>query len=460
MIFSIPLTVIKTPGGFIGMSAVLGLGAALLAPAATGILSESLPDGKFKNGAFAALGAGQPLGFINGLIIGGIFASQQYAIYAIAAGAAGIFAMIAFVSLPRDGEQLQINGRIIASQDNTSRPAASLLSFDWAGAALSTAGIVLLTLGLAFAGNQNGGWKSVPVLICLPVSIIMIAIFFIWESHKQRQSSSYEEGQAQQSLKAPLIPPSVWRAPRFLATLGVVFFAWVSFNALSYFCTLMYQEIQRTSPIQTSIRFLPMVGSGLALNVAGGILVARINAVWLFLAGCIGGAASAALYATLNPNWPYFEALFWVMTLTVAPDVFFPAAQLFACQTVGPRRAALAGSLFSVTVRLATSIGLALTSSIATTVTNHYSTSMSKSDALLQGYRAAGWFCFSSSCLAAILALVYLRDAGVVGKREQISETNGDSQSHISMNDLAVPELDHSSQVHKRDQNGDTDKRA
>lgn len=220
----------------------------------------------------------------------------------------------------------------------------------------------------------------------------------------------------------------------------------------------MYQEIQHTSPIQTSIRFLPMVGSGLALNVLGGILVARINALWLFLAGCVGGAASAALYSLLNPKWPYFDALFWVMTLTVSPDVFFPAAQLFACQTVGPRRAALAGSLFSVTVRLATSIGLALTSSIATTVTNHYSSSLSKSDALLQGYRAAGWFCFVSSCLAALLALLYLRDAGVVAKREETSQTNGDTQSHISMDDL-VPQLDES-QVHRRGQNGDTDKRA
>jgi MFS family permease len=233
-IFSIPLAIIKNASGFIGMSAVLGLGAAMLAPAATGIISESLPDGKFKNGAFGALGAGQPLGFIFGLLIGGVFANKQYAIYTIAAGAAGIFASIAFFTLPEDGEKLQVKGARILTQDerNERAPKAngSLLAFDWGGALLSTVGVVLLTLGLAFAGSNSSGWRSIPVLVCLPLSVFMIATFFIWESHKQRQSSSYEEGQSQRPLKAPLIPPSVWRVPKFSPTLAVVFLAWSSFK--------------------------------------------------------------------------------------------------------------------------------------------------------------------------------------------------------------------------------------
>lgn len=216
------------------MSAVLGFGASLLAPAATGILSESLPDGKFKNGAFACLGAGQPLGFILGLIIGGVFAKQQYAIYAIASFAAGLFAFIALCTLPRDGERLRVKGREFTEEDQRSnanpRTPGSLLLFDWTGAALSTAGIVLLTLGLAFASSQSRGWLSLPVLLCLPLSIVLITTFFVWESYKQRQSSSYEEGQTQQLLKAPLIPPGVWRAPRFFPTLACVFFAWLSFK--------------------------------------------------------------------------------------------------------------------------------------------------------------------------------------------------------------------------------------
>lgn len=36
------------------------------------------------------------------------------------------------------------------------------------------------------------------------------------------------------------------------------------------------------------------------------------------------------------------------MLLLPGPDIFFPAVQIFACKTVGPRRAALAGSLFNI----------------------------------------------------------------------------------------------------------------
>jgi len=61
-VFSIPLALTRQPDSFIALCAIIGLGPAMLAPAATGILSENLPDGEWKNAAFAALGAGQPLG--------------------------------------------------------------------------------------------------------------------------------------------------------------------------------------------------------------------------------------------------------------------------------------------------------------------------------------------------------------------------------------------------------------
>lgn len=181
-----------------------------------------------------------------------------------------------------------------------------------------------------------------------------------------------------------------------------------------------------------------MVGAGIALNVAGGVLVSRVSALWLFLAGCIGGAASATLLAVLNPEWAYYKGLLWVMILAVSPDLFFSAAQLIACQSVGPRRAALAGSLFNITVRLATSTGLALTNSIATTVTNHYHGDRASSEALLQGYRAACWFCAASASLAAVLALVYLRDVGIVAKGEQPVGGNSGAETPTEGEDLAI----------------------
>lgn len=435
-VFSLALAFIRQSTPFIAMSAVLGFGPALLAPAGTGIISESLPDGKFKNGAFAALGAGQPVGFIVGLLFGGIFGNQFFVLYIVNAGAAMIFGVAAWTCLPRDGERLVIVSRGAASredlailtgrtvEENVPRRAAPLMAFDWFGAALCTSGIVLITLGIAFAGTERKGWASVPVLSMVPVGASLMLSFFLWELHVQRQSSSSDEGQTvpERALRAPLIPPGIWFAPNFSSLLATIFFSWLSFNTLTYYCTLYFQEIQELKPLSTSIHFLPMIGVGLFMNILGGYLLDKVSAIWLILAGLLGSLGSTLIYNLIEPEWGYEKGMLWVMCLIVSTDIFYPAAQLFACHTVGPRRAALAGSLFNVTTRLATSIGLAATTSIATAVTDRYArthaltTPAAYKEALLAGYRAAGWLCAACTVLSLILAPLTMRKIGIVGK--------------------------------------------
>lgn len=55
---------------FIIFIALKGLGAAANTPSGIGLLSSYFRPGPKRNKAFGALGAGQPLGFIGGLILG------------------------------------------------------------------------------------------------------------------------------------------------------------------------------------------------------------------------------------------------------------------------------------------------------------------------------------------------------------------------------------------------------
>ena len=55
---------------FTAFYSLLGLGAAANTPAGVGVLGAYFEAGEAKNRAFASLGAGQPLGFICGLVIG------------------------------------------------------------------------------------------------------------------------------------------------------------------------------------------------------------------------------------------------------------------------------------------------------------------------------------------------------------------------------------------------------
>ena len=45
-------------------------------------------------------------------------------------------------------------------------------------------------------------------------------------------------------------------------------------------------------------------------------------------------------------------------------------------------------------------------------------------EALMQGYKAASWFCFACSALAVVIAFIWLRNIGIVGGMESKTEDN------------------------------------
>ena len=333
------------------------------------------------------------------------------------------------------------------SADTPSRR-ISLLRFDWLGAALSGFGLVGLSLSLTLAGTTDAGWNTPTVLSLLPVGVALLAGFFVWERQSQRNQTSATATTAssdpaqryiapsssrQHTLRGPLIPPSIWSAPGFTPALLCGWFAWFSFNSLTYYANLFFQEVQFASPVQTSVRYLPMVAAGIIANVAAGLLMARVRLVYLLLAGCLCGAAGAALYALQGADWVYARGMLPVVILIVGPDLFFPGIQLFACNSVGSHRAALAGSLFNVTTRLATSIGLAFCALAEGAGTKSYArthgVSVHDVGAKMAGYRAAGWLCFGASMVATLIAVVFLRKTSIHAGKLRLS-------SDIALNEL------------------------
>ncbi|KAJ1025852.1 hypothetical protein NDA16_002478 [Ustilago loliicola] len=542
----------NTGEGLIGCCAGLGLAAAMLIPAGVGILGSSIPEGPIKNRSFALIGAAQPVGFILGLVLGGLLATRWRIIFWILGAFAIACGLCAYVSLPNEGEELirtannsratsvvdltanvaaiAVDGRasvnldkaaassridLPASSSNATSTATSihnsntigntnaianvsmsrslrLKTFDWFGALMSTSGLVMLTFALADAETAPHGWKTSYVLALLPTSVALLGAFISWERFLEKKQRTYELGAstaANTSQRrnatffkapptAPLLPPAIWRVPRFGAVLLVVFLAWLSFNVMSYLSTLVFQEVQHISATKTSVYFLPMIAVGLALNIFAGLVVGRIPAVWLIVCGALAGAAACVILSVgVEPDTPYYKAMLWTMILQVGPDVFFPAGQLFASKSVGRQYQALAGSLFNTTIRVATSLGLAISSSISTSVTkaavaksagqaarlitrdivHHPSMLLAGSylapraavgasaggvkdavavEALLEGYKAASWFCFACSVLSIVVALARLRSIGIVGGMEgkvEDSSANGTRPNYPSI---------------------------
>ncbi len=81
---------------------------------------------------------------------------------------------------------------------------------------------------------------------------------------------------------------------------------------MSYLSTLVLQEVQKISPTRTSLYFLPMVATGLALNIFAGYVVGRIKAHYLIIGGAAGGAAACVIMSLgVQPDTAYYKAMLW-----------------------------------------------------------------------------------------------------------------------------------------------------
>ncbi|KAG1729327.1 major facilitator superfamily domain-containing protein [Suillus paluster] len=388
---------------FIVDMALLGIGSAANTPAAIGLCSSYFPPGENRNKAFSVLGVGQPVGFILGLIASGLLTESRAtwrSLFYIQAALAVFFVCLAFVAFPKDRSNRRYEKGL-----------------DWGGVVLSTAGLGLLTYSLSDSTTASKGWLAPQVPSLLSVSILLLVIFVYFERWRESRN------------KSVLIPPSIWRQPgaKLGPLVGVVFFGWFSFDTLNYFFTLYYQQVQLLNPLQTSLRFIPMAIAGAIPSIAAGYFVARVPAQILMLFGLLVSMAATLIFALINPDLGFWRMAFFMMITIVGVDIVYPLGNQQIAATFDEDSQSLAGSIFSVTTRLATALGLAVTSGIAASVSKAYNEKHPHLDAespevLMVGFRAAGWTCFASTVLSIMVVIFGLRGLGVIGKRACASE--------------------------------------
>ncbi|KAJ6606046.1 major facilitator superfamily-domain-containing protein [Mycena vulgaris] len=412
--WSIGAAFAPNPPAIIVFVAMMGLGAAANTPAGISIFVGHFPQGYQRNNAFGVLGAGQPIGYILGLVLGGVISQSSVTwrgIFYVQAGLGALFVLL---------------GWFVLEKEITAEGQRYTKGLDWGGAFISTAGIGLLTYSLAASASAPRGWATPWIigLICAALSLLIIFWF-------------YERWREQNSL-AVLMPPSIWGNPRakMPAVIGMIFFAWWSFNTLLYISTLYYQQVIVLSPLQTSIRFLPSIICAIGTNLAGGWLMNRVPGLPLILSAVTANIIAALLFALLDIHASYWKMSFWVMALLAGADMVYPVGTLQVSSAFDDDSQALAGGIFTVATRLGTSIGVAVTSSIATAVSSkyhssHLTLSPNSPEVIMVGLRAAGWTLAAAGAISFVIALVGLRGIGIVGQIKKPEEEKQESKSDI-----------------------------
>ena len=324
-------------GVLIGARALQGLGAAIISPAALSIVTTTFEEGPERNKALGIWGAIGGSGAAVGVLAGGILTKYL--------GWEWIF----FVNVPVGVAALALAPRFVreSRSERTTSP-------DVAGAVTITAGLALLVYGVSEAPSH--GWTSSWTISRLVVAGVLLIAFLV------------VEGRA----KDPLMPFRIFRvrtvAGANVAGLllgGVVF-------ANFFLLTLYVQQVLGWSALRTGFTFVATAGTAVLWAGLAQALVTRIGPKVVMAIGFVAMTGGMLWYAQVPVHASYVSDLLpgYLMVGFALPFTFIPVS-IAALAGVEQHEAGLASGLINTAQQIGGAIGVAVTSSVLLTHSNH-----------------------------------------------------------------------------------------
>ena len=271
-LFSLVCAVSPTFVGLVIARAFQGIGAAFTIPAAQAHIALHFNDPTMKAKALGIWGAAGSLGFIIGLILGGVltaFLGWRW-IFWISLIISGVVIPAAYAVLPRVSSSRAatpppVDGGITG--DSARAPKKGLLQsvrerlvrFDALGLSLGIPGVLLLTYALTSANTE--GWNDAKIITTLVVSTLLVVVFILHE----------------RSASQAILAPHLFRNLSFNLTLMLAVNTYAVRQACTYFLTVQLQSYG-ASAIHTSVLFVPLGISALIFNTLSGRLVPILGA--------------------------------------------------------------------------------------------------------------------------------------------------------------------------------------
>ncbi len=316
---------------------IQGIGEALAAPAALGLVAMLFQDPKERTKALGIWGGIAGLGGTLGSVISGVIVdigpSSWRWIFLINIPVAAF----ALVVLPR----LVNESRAVRADGPRQRP-------DIAGAVTATLGLIAIVYGILRGGQT--AWTSGLVVASLVGGVALLTGFVLIEK----------------SVNDPLVPLRFFKNRTRVATNGVTIFFSSGFFAYFYLQTLFLQQILGWSPLRTGLSYLPF---GVAISVAIGVgtgLLPRVGAKALLLTGFTFCATALLLLTRLSIHSTYAaDVLPSMLLLAFGAGLAFPSITNAALHEVSTQDASLASGVQTAVQQIGGALGIAVFTSIA-----------------------------------------------------------------------------------------------
>ncbi|HST56729.1 MAG TPA: MFS transporter [Solirubrobacteraceae bacterium] len=364
---------------------VQGLGAAILSPAALSIVTTTFTEGEERNKALGIWGALAGGGGAAGVLLGGLLTS-------------GIgWEWVLFVNVPIGVLAIILVPRLIRE----SRAEGANEGYDVAGAVTITAGLMLLVYTLV--KTTSVGWGATQTIVLMIVSALLIVAFVVIEARAH----------------SPLMPLGIFRKRSISSANAVGLLVGASLFSMFFFISLYLQEVLRFSALKSGVSYLPL-SLGIILSAgAASVLVNRIGAKLVMVAGLVLVAIGLVLFTQVSADGSFAgDVLAPSVIVAVGLGLSFVPLTILAVSGVSHQEAGLASGLINTAQQVGGAIGLAILSTVAASRTSHllsaaHGAPSERASALTSGFSHAFGVGAGFAILGVVIAVLF------VGGRDQ-----------------------------------------
>jgi EmrB/QacA subfamily drug resistance transporter len=357
-----------------------GVGAAAFVPASLSLLGAAFAEGEERNRAFGVYGAMGALGFVVGIVGGGViteFLGWRWVMFANVP-----FALAAL--LPAQ----------MALPD--SRDEGAPRALDLVGALTITSG--LASLVYAVSEVPEGGPLSPTALGFGALGAVFLVLFVAAE----RRSS------------APLVPLRVFEERAVVAPNAAIFLQSMVGIAWLYALTLHFQVVLGHGPLATGLLFLPMTLAAVAAAPAAGRLATRFGLRAAAASGLVLVAVGLLLMARMSEDGGLSLVVLGMVVGEVGFTISIIPLEIAASGGAGEDERGLAAGLLNTSMQLGGAAGLAV---VATVVAASSGGGAADSGSLVVGLRWGLLACVGFAGLAFPVVLWGLSKGEPSGER-------------------------------------------
>jgi len=362
----------RTPEVIVAARAVQGIGAAFLFPATLSLINRLFAEGPERNRALAIWGGAGASGLTLGALAGGFLTAAfgWPAVFYVNVVLAGLAMLAAFVIIPRDPKRHEHR------------------SFDLPGALTVTAGVTLLVFGLI--QGPEFGWTAPHIVWSFVLAALFLAAFAIIEARSGD----------------PLMPMRLFGNGSLVAGMTITFLYMGTFGALPYFLTVLFQNVQGFSALQTGLAFLVPSFAIVAGTQAGEKLATRISTKATLIFGMVLGAVGTALLVSgTGVETPYMAIVPGLIISGIGQGIVWTGMWIAAASGVDHDEQGVASGMASTTLSVGNAIGLAVLIAVAN---GHAAgvTRMAHVATMAEGIKLAFWLAAAGMVVSLIVAFL------------------------------------------------------